>query len=264
MLSHCPHCHNELKLNEAQQEKVRQALAALPAGKSLKLTCPICKEPIHLGADGQPLVAAGGGPGAGQPEAEPPSAGAPAAAKPAAAPPPKPVNPPPVAPGPPDIGWLQSGAAVEGAEAVVKDVPLALVLIQAGGPRQPVQEALEGMGYQVEFPASAAAAKERMRFVNFAAVVLHSGFEGGALADSVFHQHMRKLPMSSRRLMLYILLGPDFHTLYDLEALALSANLVVNDRDLAKMGVILQKASYDYQALFGPYLEALRGHGKLG
>lgn len=252
MLSQCPHCHNDLKLNEAQQEKVKQALAALPEGKTLKLTCPICKEPIQLNRDGEPLGVVDEG-------AAPPAP----AAKAAAATPPKPVNPPPTAPGPPDISWLQGEGEEMETDAVVKDVPLAMVLINDAEQRRQVAAALEGEGYQVEFPESAEAGKERMRFVNFAAVVMHSAFEGGTLTNSLFHQHMRKMPMAGRRLLYYVLIGPDFNTFYDLEALALSANLVVNEGDMGKMPLILKKGLHDYQLLFGPYLEALREHGKL-
>ncbi len=242
MLSRCPHCRNRLQLNEAQQEKVKQALAALPEGKTLSLACPICREPIHLARDGQPLSAEAG--------LEP------AAAR-------QSVKSPPLAPAPPDIGWLQSGEEVGDTEVVIRDAPLAMVLLTDAAQRRQVAEALEGQGYLTEFPASVAAAQERMRFVNFAAVVLHTGFEGGTLANSVFHQHLQKLPMAGRRLLLYVLVGPDFHTLYDLEALACSANLVVNEQDLGKLPLILKKAGHDYQILFGPYLEALKAHGKL-
>ena len=252
MLSKCPHCHKDLQLTEAQQEKVKQALAALPEGKTLKISCPLCREAINLQKDGAPLAAA--------PTAE--AENKPPENRPAAAPP-KPVNPPPTPPAPPDNAWLQGGEEQVALDEVIKDVPLAMVLVADSGLRQQLSAALEGLGYQVEFPENGTAAKERMRFVNFAAVVLHSGFEGGELAASAFHQHMRKLPMATRRLLLYVLIGPRFNTLYDLEALANSANLVVNEKEAAKLPLILKKAQHDYQLLFGPYLEALKEHSKL-
>ncbi|MFH7325868.1 hypothetical protein [Desulfurivibrio sp. C05AmB] len=231
MLSQCPHCRNKLELTAAQQEKIRQALAALPAGKTLKINCPLCQEPIHLEREGSQ------------------------------APGPKPVTT--AAPAPPDISWLQEGAVFADQSGIIRDIPLAMVLMHDEEQREPVATALEYQGYKVEFPPSAAVALKRLRFVNFAAVVLHSGFEGGTLAQSVFHRHLRKLPMTQRRLMLYVLVGPEFHTLYDLEALANSANLVVNENDLPQMELILKKAIQDYQLLFGPYLDTLKTHGKL-
>lgn len=242
LLTHCPHCQKDLQLTQAQQEKIEGALASLPEGKTLKITCPLCRKTINLRRDGTPVS-----------EGATASSPAPTAATAAA----------PAPPAPPNISWLNSGEKQPDLAEVITDVPLAMVLIDDAGLRQQVSDALAALEYRVEFPKSAAAAKERMRFVNFAAVVLHSDFAGGDLARSDFHQHMRKMPMATRRMMLYVLIGPRFNTLYDLEALAHSANLVVNDRDAAKMPLLLKKALHDYQLLFGPYLEALKAHGKL-
>ena len=253
MTSPCPHCHNQLQLTEAQQEKVNKALAALPEGKTLKISCPACKQPIHLRPDG--TMVENGGTGAAAATAGKPAATA------STSPGPRPVNLPPAAPAPPDLGWLQRDEEVADPEVVIKDEARAMVLMAEGQQREQVARALEGMDYKVEYPASAATAKERMRFVKFAVVVMHSGFEGGDAAGSSFHRHMRQMPMADRRLLLYILIGPEFRTLYDLEALAYSANLVVNESDVGKMELILKKALHDYHVLFGPYLEALREHG---
>ncbi|MDF1613417.1 hypothetical protein [Desulfurivibrio dismutans] len=253
MLSQCPHCHNKLQLTEAQQEKVARAVGALPAGKTLKISCPICNEPIHLRHDGNLAQAA----------KDEPTPKATKAAAPAQTPPATPDDLPPKAPQPPDISLLRQQEESRTDEAI-DDVPLAMVLMPDDDKRQRVAAALEELEYQVEYPPSAAAAIERMRFVNFAAVVLHSDFEGDKLADSSFHRHMRRMPMASRRLLLYVLVGPNLHTLYDLEALTLSANLTVNEHDLERIKLVLKKARHDYRQLFGPLLQALQEHGKLG
>ncbi len=62
--------------------------------------------------------------------------------------------------------------------------------------------------------------------------------------------------MARRRAIYYIIMGPEFHTLYDLEALANNANLVVNDKEAAYLEIIFKKGRQDYDDLFGPYLEA--------
>ncbi|MFZ5763065.1 MAG: hypothetical protein ACOY8P_09085 [Thermodesulfobacteriota bacterium] len=259
MLSQCPHCQKDLNLNEAQQEKVQKALDALAEGKTLKIGCPFCKQAINLRRDGS---AAEGGvmnnvlyaehTGA---EDKPVERMVEEAKKA-----PQPVKAPPAAPKPPDVGWLATGDYK--AQEVVKNVPLVMLLMADTPARASVAEAFSALGYQPEFPESAEQAMERMRFVNFAAVVLHSAFEGGTLKESAFHRHMCEMPMASRRTIYYALLGPEFHTLYDLEALSFSANLVVNDREVAQMPTILKKGLRDYQDLFGPFLETLEAHGK--
>ena len=63
--------------------------------------------------------------------------------------------------------------------------------------------------------------------------------------------------------MFFILAGPDFRTLYNLEALSLSVNLVVNDADIERLKPILKKSFRDHEELFGPLIEAVRGYEKM-
>jgi len=258
MLTTCPHCHKEWRLSEAQQEKLSRALEGLAPGKTLKITCPLCKEPVYLRKDGS----------AGEPVMDELLAAAQEGREDAPVEEmvervkerPAPKQPPPTAPSPPDVSWLASGEYVE--QEIVRDVPLAMILVPEAAGRDRVAEVFSQLGYRPEFPESAEAALERMRFVTFAAAVLHSDFEGGDFRESTFHQHVASLPMSARRTLYYVLVGPEFHTLYDLEALSYSANLVVNQGDLPHLYLILKKGLRDHEELFGPYIKALAEHGK--
>lgn len=265
MISECPKCNKSLNLTDAQKQKVEKALAALSNEKTLRISCPLCKKSIELKADGTPAK-----------QTEPEDQGimkevlyedhlgdedrlaAEMVEKVKQAP--KPIKPPPTAPKAPDVGWLLNGDFEE--EGIVKDVPLVMVLMADGQARSAVAQAFSEEGFQTEFPESAEAAMERMRFVNFAAIVLHSSFEGGSFTESNFHIHMRGLAMSTRRYIYYVLIGPEFHTLYDLEALSYSANLVINDSEVNYLGTALKKGLSDYDNLFGPYVEKLKEHAK--
>jgi len=57
------------------------------------------------------------------------------------------------------------------------------------------------------------------------------------------------------------LIGPEFHTLYDLQALAYSANLVVNDSELAQLAIILRTAIPQYEAMFGAIMQEINALG---
>jgi len=103
---------------------------------------------------------------------------------------------------------------------------------------------------------------EQMRYIDFAVVVQDTGFESGGLQNSMFHKHIRQLSMSKRRNIYYILIGPEFQTFYDLQALANSANLVVHDNDARYMKTIFRKGMRDNHDLFDPYLQALKALGK--
>jgi len=225
MLTNCPKCQQELQFNEAQRAKIVQVLENLTPGKSLTIKCPHCQTAIKMGADAPESVPDDG------------------------------LQPP----APPALEWLKSGI-FEGEEKV-EDVPMALVLFADTAQRENVVEAMKSVGYQVVAVDTAREAIERMRFVAFSCVALHTELEKG-LFQSTFHEYMRKMPMDRRRYIFYIVVGPALQSLYDLEALALSANLVVGEKDLQYFDVILRKTIPAYEELFGPMLEELANYGK--
>ncbi|WP_028585699.1 zinc ribbon domain-containing protein [Desulfogranum mediterraneum] len=225
MIKQCPHCQEQLRFSPEQSAKIEQALSSLDQGKVLKLKCPHCQQSIKLAKSGSS-------------EAEPSGV---------------------VPPAPPDLDWLASGAFQQ--EEKVEDVPMALIQAPPSPQRDQIQEALESVGYQVVAVTGADEAIERMRFVNFACVA-HLEEEGVPLAEATIHNYLCQLPMERRRYIFYILISPSLHTLYNLEALALSANLTVNTADLNHLDLVLRKAIPDYEELFGPMMEELNAFGK--
>lgn len=233
MIVSCPHCEKQLKLSAKFEESLRQ----LEPGKKIRVKCTQCGQPFPIDAKvatGSP--APGTSPGKG-------SATGRAMVKP---------------PLPPDVSWLKEGVYED--QEVVEEIPRALVLIVDGALREQVIKAVESLGYRAETAESAEEAIERMEFVTYASVILHTGFETGGLQGSSFHQHMCTMNMSKRRYIFYALIGNEFKTLYDLQALSNSANVVVNEAEIPYFNTILRKAIPDYEALFGPLMEELRIH----
>lgn len=234
MISACPNCGKTLNLTESQQQKIDHAVAALPPGKSLKFNCPHCQKPIEVQREAPEAVRL--------PPKQPQSGRA-----------------LPGPPGPPDRSWLERGDL--GSGEVLEDVPHVLILVKDEQIQADIAQFFDDMGYKAVMPRTAEDAIERMRFTNFSAVVLHSGFEG-SLASSTVHAHMQGMAMPKRRYIYYVLIGPEFHTLYNLEALSNSVNLVINEADISAFPLVLKKGFRDYDELFGPYLAALEGMGK--
>ena len=244
MIDTCPHCDQELNLSEAQLAKVKAALDKLPAGNLLKLGCPHCQKPFELEADGTlpgtkpvPKVASG----APLPPRE-------NKAK---------INPPPA----PDIGWLSSGK--EEKKEVIEDTPMFLVLMAKGAGLTAIMDALDDEGFLPVQVDSVDDALDKMQFANYAGVILHVPFEKSTLDSNKLHIFMKKMGMFRRRNIFYVLIGPEFKTLYDLDALSNSANLVVNDNDVAHFQLILKKSLYDNQKLYGPLADALIKEGRI-
>jgi hypothetical protein len=239
MISTCPHCKQELGLTESQSQKIQSTLAALESGKKLKFGCPKCKQSIELAPDAEKDVSEGADVSfADSTPEESPQEEAEEFGRPHA----------------PNINWLVEGEI--GEKEIIDDVPQLLVMVDNGAMREKIVNIFEKMGYKAEIPKSPSDAIDRMRFVDYDAVVLHADYEGGFENSSV-HAHMKSMRMSKRRRIYYILIGPEMHTLYDIQALAYSANLVVNDNEIDNAGLVLKKGLRDYEDLFGPLLAAI-------
>lgn len=223
----CPNCAKKLKLND----KIKDSLQELDPGQTLRLPCPQCREELVLNArslESSPL--------------------------PSAIPVGTVINPPPV----PDIDWLREGIFEE--SEAVEDVPQSMILMKPGEQRDKIIKAMETLSYKVNFANSSEEAIEKMQFANYANVVLHAGFEKGDLDTSLFHQFMRNMSMKKRRYIFYVLVGLEYSTLYDLQALSCSANLVVNDKEIPDFLTILRKAIPKYEELFGNIMAELSAY----
>jgi hypothetical protein len=237
MIAHCPHCQKKLKLSP----NVESGLKMLSPGKSLRITCPQCGEAILLDASAL----------------ETPQAPAKTTGAPMPCPTKQQVTPPP----PPDLSGLNDNV-YEG-KAIIEDIPKVLILMPPESPScRLITEAMETLGYQASFVQSAEDAMEKMQFINYASVILHSHYEGTPLENGVFHQFMRAMSMNKRRYIFYILIGPEFHTLYGLEALACSANLVVNDKELPQLAIILRTTIPQYEGMFGAIMQEMSALGR--
>ncbi len=262
MISNCPHCQKPLNMSDGQKAKIKAALSKLKPSHPLKFGCPICKKSIELNRNGGVFRAEGQMPGDRDvAKKEKPVPDQAAKGGPNKTPSPRsPDHRAPDPPKPPDISWITSGKMEE--KGTLQDVKRALVLVKEASLRSKVAEALQSMDLQVSFPETVVGAVKEMEFKKFASVVFHLDFEGVSLSDSTFHRHMSGLSMAQRRYMFYALIGSEFSTLYDLEALAFSANVVINDKETAHIETILKKSQYDYDELFGPLLTSLKAHGK--
>ena len=242
MIVHCPHCDKQLRLGE----KIRESVRLLEPGRRIKIKCAHCSVPFSLDMSMDKSLLGGEKSPASTPVHEDVGRSSEGAR----------IKPP----APPDTAWLKDGFYEE--KDVIADIPKAIVLMPDLPGRDQVVKAAEAVGYRVEQAATSTEAIEKMSFVEYAAVFLHSRFESGGIHSGEFHQYMRSMSMARRRYIFYVLIGEQFETLYDLQALSSSANLVVNDAQIPYIGTILKKTIPEYEDLFGPLMEELRIAGK--
>lgn len=159
------------------------------------------------------------------------------------------TEPPP----PPDISWLQDGLLENGADSN-DELRLALVVIPDEQNCSHVTKALTSLRYTVETAATTTEAIEAIKTNPYAVVIYDT-----ASRMSEFHDHMCWLPPTIRRAIYYVIIGKNLNTLFNLEALSLSANLVIQDCDVQYLEKILEKGFQDYEDLYNPFLEALNG-----
>lgn len=156
----------------------------------------------------------------------------------------------PAVPQPPGDSWME-GDDADGRENAVG--LHALLLMGNAEQRSLVGMQLQHMGYMTAAVQSVGHALEELRTASYQLVVC-----GTDAVYSSFRDYLsRSLPQQRRRLLYYVLIGPDVHTCYNLQALALSANLVINERELPFLELILRKGFQEYGELFGPSLEVL-------
>lgn len=158
-------------------------------------------------------------------------------------------------PSPPDPKWFRQ-VVIEDKSEITDDVPQGLILTDIIENLSTYTTLLGNLGYVVEHTNTDSLAIELISTTSCSLVVYEN-----TLKFDKFEQYMRNLSGSKRRNLLYVIVGPDLRTLYDLEALCLSANTVVNSKDMKYLNLILKKVFRDYDALYGPYIEVLKSNG---
>ena len=163
---------------------------------------------------------------------------------------PEPIAKPAVSPPPPPERWDDNDDPDSRGE---DEGRYALVLLKNPEQLALVEAALDGLGFTPLSAPTASRGIEMLRRAPYQVVVC-----GSDATFARFRDHLTKnVPQKRRRLIYYVLVGPHLHSCYNMEALAMSANMVVNDKDLPELEDILRKGFLAFERLFGSYLELL-------
>ena len=83
------------------------------------------------------------------------------------------------------------------------------------------------------------------------------------MKTSPLYEFIRDMPMHTRRKTFIAVVGAKFKTLDNMEALAYSVNLVINQKDMDQLETVLKKSIGDNDTFYKVYRETMTALGKL-
>jgi len=125
------------------------------------------------------------------------------------------------------------------------------------------ETALTELEYKLQRAKSPEHAIHKLRFNQYHVVAMHEQFGDSTLETSPLYEFIRDMPMDTRRKTFIAMVGENFKTLDNMEALAYSVNLVINQKDFDQLGAILKKSIGDNETFYRVYRETMTALGKL-
>lgn len=141
-------------------------------------------------------------------------------------------------------------------------VKIALVILKGDDKREKVGNALEGLGFRCVYAENTRDALGKLRFHLFNLVFMSDTFDNQDISYSPIMNYLNRLPMSSRRKIFLALMGDRFRTMDEMMAFALSANAVINTKDIDRLTSILKKGLSDNEKFYKVLIDTLTEFGK--
>ena len=139
---------------------------------------------------------------------------------------------------------------------------VALLMIGDRAETQLVKKGAQEVGYRVVTAEDTRDALNKLRFHHFPMVFLSDGYDSMDIIQSPILRYLAHLPMNVRRKIFLVLVGSRFKSMDHMKAFAMSANLVVNNKDLHKLTPILSRALSDHEKFYNVFMETLKEVGK--
>ena len=143
-----------------------------------------------------------------------------------------------------------------------EDSKLTLVMTGNREHETKIKSAVQSLGYRYIPAESTRDAIGKMRFHHFDLIILEDGFDGGDLKRSPVISHLNRFSMSIRRQIFLAVISYDFKTMDNMMAFALSANLVINPKEMDRFSAILKKAISDNEKFYKVFVDTMTQLGK--
>ena len=142
-------------------------------------------------------------------------------------------------------------------DLVIYDENDQLALVLDDNNKEIWTKALEEKEFKIQYARSPEHAVHKMKFTHFHFVALNEKFGNVALDESPIYQTMIEMQMVTRRNIFFALVGTNFKSLNNMQAYQKSANVVINEKDLDKLGDILKKSISENEIFYKVYKETL-------
>ncbi len=142
-------------------------------------------------------------------------------------------------------------------------VKIALLILDDRAEAEKVEKAVEELGYKYVSPKTNREAISKMRFHQFDLIILSDGFEGIEFEQSPILHYLNPLSMAVRRKIFLVLIGDNLKTMDNMMAYSMSANVVVNRKDLDKLPAVLKKAVSENERFYKVFRDVLTEIGKV-
>jgi hypothetical protein len=158
-----------------------------------------------------------------------------------------------------DFDPIEEDASLDFFEEGVK---LALVLGSDAEKVEALKRTVEELDYRCVLARNTREAISKMRLHHFELIFLPDRFDEIELAQSPVLQHINNLSMSVRRRIFLALIGDDFKTMDHMMAFAMSANMVINGKDVRRLTAILKHAISDNEKFYKVFMDTMVEVGK--
>ncbi|MGD9159125.1 MAG: zinc-ribbon domain-containing protein [Desulfobacteraceae bacterium] len=126
-----------------------------------------------------------------------------------------------------------------------------------------IKPAIEGHNYKFITVPTIREALLKLRFHQFDLMVLADGFDGQEIVGGPIMNYLNHLSMSIRRGIFLTIIGEKYQTMDEMMAFAMSANMVVNTKDLVNFAPILKRGIGDNEKFYRVFLDTFEKEGKI-
>lgn len=142
-----------------------------------------------------------------------------------------------------------------------EDVKLALVMADENLNRV-IKPAVEEQKYKFITAPNIREALLKLRYHHFDLIILSEGFDGQEIYGGPIMNYLNHMSMSSRRRIFVALISDKYKTMDEMMAYSLSANMVVNTREIGSLSILLKRGLQEYEQFYKVFMDILQEEGK--